>query len=204
MRAIMQQADLSAKVNLDTLLKKNLYGLGPVAGLKGELMILDGEVYTSSKNGDQVENLRNKVSEAAMLVYCHVNKWRTVSIKASVNGYHELEELISKTAVANGYDISVPFAFKIEVLPVTINYHVINWQEGVAHTSDNHKQFAYSGQFTNQRTTLLGFYSTQHKGIFTHHTSSMHIHFLNNETSLVGHLDDIQINDSITLYLPEK
>ena len=44
MKNIMMQGDLSAHINLDTLNKTHLFGLGPAASLKGEIMILDGKV----------------------------------------------------------------------------------------------------------------------------------------------------------------
>jgi acetolactate decarboxylase len=204
MRGIMQQADLSAKINLDTLQKGNLYALGPVAGLKGELLVLDGEVYSSSMSDGNISDQQNKVSLAAMLVYSYVKKWKVVKTQAQVNDYEQLEELVSNIAKGQGYDLNTPFVFRIEVKPAKANYHIIDWRDGVQHTFDNHKQFAYSSQSSAQDLILLGFYSTKHQGIFTHHTSNMHIHVLGTDTKTVGHLDGIQFDDSITVYLSEQ
>lgn len=204
MKNIMMKGDLSAHVNLDTLDKNHLFGLGPVAGLKGEIMILDGKVYSSSKDNNQVLNKQDMVSTAAMLVYSNVEKWKPVNIKATINTYTDLEKLIETTAIANGYDTEIPFAFKIEALPEKASYHIIDWKEGATHTMDNHKQFAYTGQVSNEKLVLLGFYSQHHQSVFTHHTTYMHIHLLEEKTETVGHLDDIQINGPITIYLPEK
>ena len=204
MKNIMMKGDLSAHVNLDTLDKNHLFGLGPVAGLKGEIMILNGKVYSSSKDNNQVLNKQNMVSTAAMLVYSNVERWRPVNIKATINTYTDLEKLIETTAIANGYDTAIPFAFKIEALPEKASYHIIDWKEGATHTMDNHKQFAYTGQVSNEKLVLLGFYSKHHQSVFTHHTTYMHIHLLEEKTETVGHMDDIQINGPITIYLPEK
>ncbi len=203
MKNIMMKGDLSAHVSLDTLDKSHLFGLGPVPGLKGEILILDGIVYTSSKNGNQLINQQDKVSKAAMLVYSHVEKWKAVSSKTKISSYAELEKLIETTAKANGYDIEIPFAFKVEAILEEASYHVIDWKDGAIHTMDNHKEFAYLGKFENSKSILLGFYSIRHQGIFTHHTTNMHIHLLAEKTNTVGHLDDIQINGPITIYLPE-
>jgi acetolactate decarboxylase len=204
MKSIMINGDLSAHINLDTLNKAHLYGLGPVAGLKGEIIIADGVIYSSSKNGGKLTNQQNKISQAAMLVYSRVEKWKSISIKVSLNNYAELEKLIENTAKANGYEIEIPFAFKIEASPVSVNYHVIDWKEGSAHSMDNHKQFAYSGQFINEKMIMLGFYSRHHQSIFTHHTTYMHIHILDEKTKTVGHLDDAGLNGPLTIYLPGK
>lgn len=204
MRNIMVNGDLSSQASLDTINKDHLYGLGPVAGLKGEMMILDGVVYSSSSDGGQVTNQQDKVSQAAMLVYSKVEKWKTINIKTAVNSYAELERLVENTAKANGYDVETPFVFKIEGDPSMASYHVIDWKEGIGHTMDNHKQFAYAGQFINEKAILLGFYSRYHQGIFTHHTTYMHVHISALKTKTIGHLDDIRVNNSITIYLPEK
>lgn len=203
MKNIMMQGDLSAHINLDTLNKTHLFALGPVAGLKGEIIVLDGKVFSTAIQENQLLNQQDKISQAAMLVYSHVEKWKPVSNKVKISNYTELEKLIETTAKANGYNTEIPFAFKIETTPRKANYHIIDWDEGTKHTMDNHKQFAYSGKI-NTPSVLIGFYSRHHQSIFTHHTTFMHIHLLEQKTKTVGHLDDIQVNGQITIYLPEK
>lgn len=204
MKNVMMKGDLSAHANMDTMNKVHLYGLGPVAGLKGEIMVLDGKVFSTSKDGNKLLNQQNKVSNAAFLVYSNVEKWKSFSINTTINNYAELEKLVENTAKANGYDTEVPFAFKVEAVPQKISYHVIDWKEGTKHTMENHKQFAYSGQFENTGITLLGFYSTHHQSIYTHHTTFMHVHLLDNKTKTVGHLDEILLTGTVIIYLPEK
>ena len=204
MKNIMVNGDLSAHINLDTLNKTNLYGLGPVDGLKGEIMVLNGKVYATSKSGNTLLNSQDKISLASMLVYSTVKNWRPVRIRTSVNSFAELEKLVEKTARENSYNTAIPFAFKIEVSPSIADYHVIDWKEGTTHTMPNHKQFAYSGQLSNKKSVLLGFYSKNHQSIFTHHTSNVHVHLLDVRSETVGHLDDIQTQGEITVYLPEK
>ncbi len=204
MKNIMMKGDLSAHLNLDTLNKTNFFGLGPVAGLKGEIIVLDGKVYTTSLSGKQLENNENKVADAAMLVYSYVPKWKVITMDVTITSYAELEFFIEKTAVANGFDANKPFAFKVVAIPEKATYHVINWKDGVAHTMDNHNQFAYAGKMINNPVTMLGFYSKHHQSIFTHHTTFMHVHVLDDMTKTVGHLDDIQIKGKIKIYMPEK
>ena len=204
MKNIMMQGDLSAHINLDTLNKTYLFGLGPAAGLKGEIMILDRKVYSTTMQDNQLLNQQDKISQAAMLVYSHVEKWKPVISKVKINNYAELEKLIEATALDKGYDTEIPFAFKIQTTPIKATYHVIDWKEGATHTMENHKQFAHSGQIDKTPTVLVGFYSKHHQSIFTHHTTYMHIHLLEEKSKTVGHLDDIQINSQITIYLPEK
>lgn len=204
MKNVMMKGDLSAHADIDTMNKVHLYGLGPVAGLKGEIMVFDGKVFSTTKDGNKLLNQQDKVSKAALLVYSNVEKWKAVSINTTINSYAELEKLVETTAKANGYDTEVPFAFKVEAVPAKISYHVIDWKEGTVHTMENHKQFAYTGEFLNTGLTMLGFYSTHHQSIYTHHTTFMHVHLLDDKTKTVGHLDEIQEKGTITIYLPEK
>jgi len=204
LRNIMIVGDLSAHVNLDTLDKTHLYGLGPVAGLKGEIVVIDGTVYSTSKEENELKNQENKASLAAMFVYSKVKKWKEISIQSTIKNYVELEDLVKQTAKKNGYDIEKTFSFKIKSSPIKTTYHVIDWKPGTQHTMDNHKQFAYSGTLVNEPVILLGFYSPHHKSIFTHHTTNMHVHILGQKSGTVGHVDDIQIDDLISIYLPEE
>lgn len=204
MKNVMMKGDLSAHADIDTMNKVHLYGLGSVAGLKGEIMVFDGKVFSTTKDGNKLVNLQDKVSEAALLVYSNVEEWKAVSINTTINNYAELEKLVETTAKANEYDTDVPFAFKVEAVPEKISYHVIDWKEGTVHTMENHKQFAYTGEFFNSGITMLGFYSTHHQSIYTHHTTFMHVHLLDDKTKTVGHLDELSLKGTVIIYLPEK
>ena len=204
MKNVMMNGDLSVHLDIDTLNKLHLYGLGPVAELKGEIMILDGKVLTTTKDGNKLINEKDKISKAALLVYSNVEKWKTVSLYLTINSYAELEKLVEITAKENGYDTALPFAFKVNAVPAKATYHVIDWKKGVEHTMDNHKQFAYAGEMINTPVTMLGFYSKHHQSIFTHHTTFMHVHLLDDKAKTVGHLDELQIKGVFTINLPEK
>jgi hypothetical protein len=45
-----------------------------------------------------------------------VEKWKAVNSKVAVNSYIELEKLVENVAKANGYDVEIPFVFKLKVL----------------------------------------------------------------------------------------
>ncbi len=203
LKNVMMRGDLSAYIDLDTLNKTNLYGLGPIAGLKGELMIMNGQVFSSENGGNAVDNQTNKISKAAMLVYSRVDTWRAFPVESTVNDFSELERLVEAIAQTHGYDISKPFAFKIETVPQSAHYHIIGWKNGIPHTMDNHKQFAITDSIENKSIQLLGFYSPNHKGIFTHHTSNIHVHVMGVKDRTVGHLDAIKARGKITVYLPK-
>lgn len=195
----MREGNLKAHISLDTLEKKNLFGLGPVAGLQGELMVLDGKVYQSSRKGNQLSNKIDTSAKVAFFVYSYVKEWKTIESKASIESLAELEKWIEATAVAQDMDLEKPFVFQIETIAVSAPFHIIHWKEGTEHMFDNHKQFAYLAEWKAKRVMLLGFYSRHHKSLFTHHSSNLHIHVLEGESETVGHLDDIWINGELTI-----
>jgi len=111
LRNIMIDGDLSAHVNLDTLDNTHLYGLGPVAGLKGEIVVIDGTVYSTSKEENELKNQENKASLAAMFVYSKVKKWKEISIHSALKNYTELENLIKQTAQKKWLQYGKAFCF---------------------------------------------------------------------------------------------
>lgn len=204
MRNIMMKGDLSAKLDLDTLNKTNLYGLGPVADLKGEILINDGQVFSSEKSSEKTINRQNQTTKAAMLVYSYVKKWKASIINVKVDNYVDLERKIEDMAKKRGINMDKPFVFKVSAVPQLVDYHIIDWENKVNHTMDNHKQFALNGSFKNSAVLILGFYSSKHHSIFTHHTTNMHLHVMDEKTKTVGHLEDIQLKGSITIYFPRQ
>ena len=57
----------------------------------------------------------------------------------------------------------------------------------------------------NSEVEIVGFFSTEHKGIFTHHDSNVHMHLITTDRKKMGHLDKVFFgNGSMKLYLPKK
>jgi acetolactate decarboxylase len=193
MRKIMQRADLSASISLDTMNRSGLYGLGVVEGLKGEIIILDGKCYVSSIREDETKTTKTFNIKAAMLVYQNVKAWSTTKIDRPVQTLADLERYLEDVRKKNGKSTDTPFAFQIKSVRGNINYHVINWKAGADHTMANHKQFAKTGELQGEGVTILGFYSNRHQGVFTHHGTKIHLHVLSNSSEVVGHIDNLSL-----------
>ena len=82
--------------------------------------------------------------------------------------------------------------------------HVQNLPEG---TKVSSPEEAHQGQtnFTlkNEQVEIVGFFSTEHQGIFTHHDSYLHMHLLTTDESKMGHLDQVESTE-MKLYLPRR
>ena len=48
MRDVMWKGDLKGKISTDSLSQYNAYGLGPVEGLTGEVLLFEGKTFISN------------------------------------------------------------------------------------------------------------------------------------------------------------
>jgi acetolactate decarboxylase len=204
MKNIMHKGDLSAHISLDTLLyHPNMYGLGPAEGIKGELMIIDSKAYWYKVENGKASTSVNNNAKAAMLVYAQVSSWKSITVTDGIKDYAALEKMVEALALKNGQSHDEPFPFMITGTVSKSSYHVIDWKEGTQHTFDNHKQFALFGNFQKEPVILLGFYSNKHHGIFTHHSTNMHVHIMDDKKTTVGHLEEISTSaNNITVLIP--
>lgn len=203
LRKIMMQADFKAVAALDTLVaKKNIYGLGPSENLKGEIIIINSKVYRTFVEAQKLKNTEVPKTNAAMLVYTQVANWESVTIQKSVKTTKDLESILAELADDRSWKEAFPF--QLYFTEGKIDQHIIDWKEGEVHTMDNHKKFARSIISENKKSTLLGFYSTKHQGVFTHHTSAVHIHALETSTKTVAHVDNLTITKPFVILLPKN
>lgn len=197
--------NIQSAISLDTLSeKKNLYALGAVDHLKGEIQIFNSTpsnsfVVDSSLQIKDAFNLK-----ASLLVYAEVKAWDSFQIYNSKTK-NDLEEQIFKIATNNKMNIEKPFPFLLEGTIASIDWHVISWKDGdTIHNHKTHKASGLNGTLQNREVQIIGFYSTKHKAVFTHHTTNMHMHFKTNNNDIAGHIDDLFLNQRVTLKLPKQ
>ncbi len=194
LRQIMHQGKFEARVSLDTLSGSSVYGLGAIDSLGGEILILEGKVFQSSVKHDSLFVEIDAKTKATLLVYVEMSAWDTLTI---VNT-SDIESELSKVT-----DLSNPFPFILIGKP-TLDYHVINFD---ANNGDfnRHKEGAFTGSIDHEDLIVLGFYSTNAKGVYTHHDSNMHMHFINKKQTIMGHIDWIDlVGNSYKLLIPNQ
>jgi len=196
LREIMHQAKYQARAKLDTIAEKALYGLGASDSLSGEIMMMDGEVFESTVQDSQPKTQINPSAEATLLVYAKVSKWDTLNVKPD----DTLEKLVDK--YAKEHKLKAPFPFIILGEPHQLSYHIINFDAENGSIA-NHKAGSYQGKIKNEGLTILGFYATDAKGVYTHHDSNLHMHVLNERKTQMGHVEDISWGENdIQLLIP--
>ena len=78
----MWKGELFGTIDLDSLKGiAGLYGVGPIEGLAGELLIADGECFQSRVVSDsEMKVTASFDAKAPFFVYCVVNEWKICQI----------------------------------------------------------------------------------------------------------------------------
>ncbi|MTI30740.1 decarboxylase [Cytophagales bacterium RKSG123] len=205
MKTIKHQGDLSAKVALSELAnKENVYALGAVEGLKGEILILNSKPYVSAVHNDHLVINQSFNKKASLLVYAQVTEWEEIPIPEEFTSFTQLEHFILKAAKESGIEIEKPFPFLIQGKAKMVKWHVINWKDGnKEHSKESHLKSGIQGTLINEKVEIVGFYSNKHHGIFTHHSQNMHLHVKARNDEIVGHLDELELQDKMILKVPK-
>ena len=202
MKNVMWKGELSGSINLDTISnKKGLYGLGPESYLTGELLINDGQSYVSKVTSDSTMMVEKRFDVSApFLVYTNVTEWNEIELASSIKSIKDIEKLVDEKTT----DLKRPFVFKLTGRILKAIIHIQNLPKGTKVASPKE---AHEGQtnydLKDEEVTIIGFFSTEHKGIFTHHDSNIHLHLITNDERKMGHLDEVEI-ENMKLYLPKK
>ena len=202
MKNVMWKGELGSSINLDTISnKKGLYGLGPKSYLTGELLINNGTSYVSKATSDSTMTVEKRFDVSApFLVYANVTEWNEIELAINVKTIQDLEKLINEKTS----EFKRPFAFKLIGKVSKAIIHIQNLPEGTKVSSpDEAHQGQVNYELQDKEAEIIGFFSTEHKGVFTHHDSSIHLHLITKDKSKMGHLDEVEI-ENMKLYLPKK
>ena len=202
---LMHEGDLRAAIALDSLRHvPNLYALGAMENLKGEVLIYGSEAFVSSVQDSAVHVARDFKHKAALLVYVQIKRWQEIKILEKVQSMKALESFVAQTAKQRGLKTDEPFPFLLRGVIARLDWHVIDWAEGdTVHTHAKHKASGLHDKLEQEGVEILGFYSERHRGIFTHRESNMHLHMKTAAGNLAAHVDDLSLDGEASLFLPE-
>ena len=203
-RETIMNGKLAAALDLRTLAsRQHLYGIGPIEQLRGEVSITDSRpALARVASDDTVKVTQSFEAGVPFFVWAEVPLWQQVPIPADVRSFEELESFVPKTAAAAGLDADKPLPFLVGGRQQLIEFHIVNRVGDGPHNMEMHKKIQVTFDLEKAETTIVGFHSTKHRGIFTPGDSNIHIHFqtLNNTKS--GHIQKLQLGDGATLSLP--
>lgn len=204
MRAVMREGKLGPVISTDTLIQTNLYGIGPMAYLRGELLVLDGKVYEATVgNKKQMQVKEVGKATAPFFGYAHIASWQSVTVPDSISDLVTLENYLNQTIGTSNPNFNTFFKLKAKAKEATI--HLVNLPKGtkVSSPEQAHKGLVQY-PVTNQEVEILGFYSQQHQTIFTHHNTNLHLHLITADRKTMGHLETITFEPKqVQLFLPQ-
>jgi len=191
MKEVMWKGKLSGTIDLDTLSnKQHLFGLGPVEYLAGEILIIDGKAYRSTVLTDSTMKVEETYAiKAPFFAYANIMNLTQVILPDSIQSAQQLEQFLERTTKKQNRPVLFRFTGEIEQATI----HVVNLPKGSTVTSPDE---AHQGQrnfvLTHQLVEIVGFFSTAHKGIFTHHDTYLHMHLITSDRQKMGHQDEVR------------
>ena len=202
LRAMMHEGRTEARVALAPLLAApHLYAVGAVAGMRGEITVVDGAAWLALGDRDAGRATPGPGDAgAALLVAARVADWTRVTISEDIPAA-DIDRRIEALAAAAGIDIEQPFPFLIEGGLADVRWHVLAGPPG-AGSSHDHMDGAVTGEQAAIDGTLVGFFSKHHQGVFTHMGQNVHAHLVNRAMKLAAHADRFSIRASSVIALP--
>lgn len=203
MKNVMWKGQLKGTIQLDTIAnKKHLYGIGPLEGLRGEVMIVDGKCYTSRVTSPAEMKVAEEYKvKAPFFVHGYAGDWKEIKLPDNIVTLQDLESYLGKVMKTT----DKPFVFKLTGTAEEATIHVVNLPEGavVKNPDDAHKgQVSY--KLNDEEVVVVGFYSRNHQSVFTHHDTYMHLHLITKDEAKMGHVDELKFKKGmILLYLPK-
>lgn len=203
MRNVMWKGQLAGNIYLDSISnKKHLYGFGPLENMVGEILIIDGRCYNATaSNNKELKVEESYQLKAPFFGYTNIDQWQEVPLPDSIISLADLESFLNQQT----QNFKRPFMFKLEGQVESAEIHVVNVLPGTivkspADVQKSHVEFSLNYEQVN----IIGFFSTEHQAIFTHHDTYLHLHLINAEKSKMGHLDSVKLLPGKTkLFLPE-
>jgi acetolactate decarboxylase len=195
--------DVSGKVPLQQFSeRKNIYAVGPVAELDGEITAIDGKFHITRVKHGEIKTGSDLSTTASFLVWSEVAAWKQpVLLGEKVGSHVQLEKQIEFLAAKEGVDTTKPFPFIIEGMVESVDYHILVPKKP-HQAGSSHSDIAKKISSRNVAARVIGFFSKNHEGIFTHKGSAAHLHILESN-GCSGHVDEIVLNAEARVSFPQ-
>lgn len=189
---------------------KGAFGVGAIAGMRGEILLWDGKLLVSRGHSAKGETgPATATDEAVLFIGGKVDAWQEVPVTSDMTqAQFESFALASAKKLGLQSDKAFPFAVRSDKLNVT--WHVVT---GAAPASGRHGSGMHDQGHAQAKTfretgvsgTLLGFHTgAALEGIASHPGERFHVHYANPDMSVSGHVDEYRVPGGATLMLPKR
>ncbi len=195
---------------------RDLYAVGALEGLRGEVTVVGGVAVASYPEGQGVRTARGLEvarEEACLLVAARVPVWRRDAVDRPIGSLDDLTALLAERAAKDGLDPEEPFPFLLVGPVQRLELHVIDGARlpggapDPATVHEAHLAASVRRTYETGETTLVGFYSKKHEAVFTQVGERIHVHALvpgDQKPEVTGHVDGLKLGKGAILSLPLK
>lgn len=194
----------------------DIFGVGAVAGLDGEITVFQGKPYVTKVRGDSYIMDHGTDHAATFAVWTRQTAWIEQSVPAEIKSYLDLQNFVkAQAAAAAGIDVSQPFPFQIVGTPVEVKWHInVDLTDGKPINKELFAKSKASYVIKNESMDIIGFYSEKHPGVFisayapaisadSGAKNAMHIHLVSRDGKSAGHIDNLTLGSGMILRLPK-
>src|SRR2546421_5862467 len=177
MRRMFVAHDIGPNVELSKVIRQpHVYALGPLAGLKGEITVIDSHVFASKADGKRQIVSPDQNAKAVFLVYASVRSWRTVELPTNIVNEVDLAGFLEHSWPAKFRSV-----FLVRGTAVRARHHIQNYRgraEALTHEAHDKAKVFY--ELANTPVQLVGFVTTREEdaGLFVHQGQTTHIHII--------------------------
>jgi acetolactate decarboxylase len=141
---------------------------------------------------------------ACFLVYAEVPQWRWIAQSRPLPAWPTLESLLRRVAADAGINPDGPFPFRLVGSAESGIFHVLDKRDEQRHSPERHEQVKVRFALADEEVDMIGFYSTQHQGIFVPRDSPIHAHLAARGRTIAGHVDALRLGLRWQLGLPSS
>ncbi len=202
-RQIFKSGRADGVISLETLAgEQDLYALGPVEGLDGEITIFNSRPYVSRLcgGGDAYIVERSFGCKAIFLAWARMREWIDAIVPDAVTDYGALESFVAKAGAQRGME--APFPFLMAGRPRGLAWHInVDRTGGRPVTQELFRKSKQPYALEGETIDIFGVYSDRHGGVFMGQDMKIHVHFVSRDSKAAGHIDGID-PAGMTLRLP--
>lgn len=194
------------------------WGVGATAGLKGEIVQIDGRVLVSP-GSDATGRVRppQEGEQALLFASGRVQTWRDVTVPRDMDAA-AFESFVREQAEGMGLAPDQPFVFRVEGRFPHLLWHVVTGEKGSGGGHGMHGGASGHGAgHANARSDmrmfrqpgasgqLVGVYSgAALEGVVSHPGERFHLHFADAAATVSGHVDRYSVAAGAVLKLPVR
>lgn len=189
------------------------WGVGAMAGLKGEILVHDGKVLVT--RGSDPEGRAAPAAagdEAVLFASATVKTWLNVPVPSDMD-QAGLEAFVIEQAKARDIDVEQPFAFLVDGRFPRLRWHVVTGDKpsgaagghGGGHGGPHANPVSGLREFHAPDSTgcLVGIYSGKAlAGVVSHAGERFHLHYVDSSATVSGHVDRYAVAAGAVLKLP--